>query len=155
MYEVYAELKKLLKKEKITVIDFCNNILKKSKASLFRLFKEKRIRTDLNEDELGILETIESWIIRQNVTSVVEFEESTKRNRPNASHKNGLLKENFSDELNIQNVRLNMDKLKRKLKERLVIKSKKNKKRVICFSHELLEVYQGSRINKIYSKCEY
>jgi hypothetical protein len=121
MYEVYKELEKLLKKEKITVIDFCNNILKKSKASLFRLFKEKRIRTDLNEDELGILETILSWILRQNVTSVVEFEESTKRNRPNASHKNGFLKENFSDELNIQNVRLNMDKLKRKLKEKHIL----------------------------------
>jgi hypothetical protein len=98
MYETYNELKKILKKEKITVIDFCKNTLKKSRTSLFRLFKEKRTRSDLSHDERGLLETIESWIVSQNRTQ-----------------------DNSSDQLNIQNVRQNMDKLKNHLKERQIL----------------------------------
>ena len=121
MYEIYGELKRLLKKENITVIDFCKNILKKSRTSLFHLFKERRTRTDLDEDEIEILETIESWICNQNRSSVLEFEETVKRNKPNATSVNSYSKEDFSGEINIQNVRHNIDILKKKLKERQIL----------------------------------
>jgi hypothetical protein len=121
MFEIYEELKKSLKKEKITLIDFCKNILKKSRTSIFRLFKEKRTRSDLSEDERGILQTIESWIVSKNQSSVLEFSESSKRNKLNIISSNNFSKDNFSDELNIQNVRDNMDKLKKLLKERQIL----------------------------------
>jgi hypothetical protein len=107
MYETYNELKKILKKEKITVNDFCKNTIKKSRTSLFMLFKEKRTRSDLSAVERGLLETIESWIVSQDRSGVLPL--------------NNLSKNNSSDQLNIQNVRHNMDKLKNHLKERQII----------------------------------
>jgi hypothetical protein len=67
MDEIYKELKKLLKKEKITVVDFCKNTLNKSRTSLFILFKHIKTRTELSEDERDTLQTIESWIVIKNV----------------------------------------------------------------------------------------
>jgi len=96
MFEIYEELKKSLKKEKITLIDFCKNTLKKSRTSIFRLFKEKRTRSDLSEDERGILQTIESWIVSKNQSSVLEFSESSKRNKLNIISSNNFPKNNFN-----------------------------------------------------------
>jgi phosphoglycerate-specific signal transduction histidine kinase len=122
MYEIYKELKKLLKQVKVTDVDFCKNTLNKSSKNLLMLFNEKKIRTELIEHERGILQNIESWIISQLRSSLSEFDESPKQNKLNEKHSNYLSKDYFSDDLNIQDVRHNMNKLKKLLNERIFIK---------------------------------
>ena len=80
--------------------------LLKNRGRLFMLFKEKRTRSDLSHDERGLLETIESWIVSQDRSGVLPL--------------NNLSKNNSSDQLNIQNVRHNMDLLKTLLNSGLV-----------------------------------
>ena len=64
MEEIFIKLKQILKIKKITISDFCKNILKTSKRTIYRLFAKKK-RIDLNECELDLLETIELWMGQQ------------------------------------------------------------------------------------------